>query len=295
MEIKLAKAPIAWTNDDLPQLGKDTPVETCLSEIRQAGFVGTELGGKFPKDKKQLKEILNKFDLELAGGWFSGFLLTNSLKKEIERLEKEIQRRSYVGCNIIVYCECSNTIQGNIDTPLSKKPILSKEQMKEYAQNFSRLTAYAKEKNVILAYHHHMGTIIQTEEEIDSFLFYASEDVGLTYDTGHIYFAGGNPLKVLKKHKDRILHVHFKDVRKKIRIEVIKNDKSFLNAVLDGVYTIPGDGIIDFKDIIEVLREIDYKGWIVVEAEQDPAKANPLECAISSYKYLNTILYKGKL
>jgi inosose dehydratase len=290
MEVKLAKAPIAWTNDDLPQLGGDTPVETCLSEIRVAGFVGTELGGKYPKDKKELKQLLNRFDLELAGGWFSGFLLENSVKKEIARLEEEIERRAYVGCNIIVYCECSNTIQGDQNKPLSQKPVLTDKQMKEYALRFSQLASYAKEKGVILGYHHHMGTIIQTPEEIDKFLEYSTNDVGLTYDTGHIYFGGGNPLDVIKKHKNRIFHVHFKDVREDVRLNVQKEDKSFLDAVLDGVYTVPGDGIIDFEPIVEVLKEIDYKGWIVVEAEQDPAKANPLEYAKKAHSYLSNLI-----
>lgn len=290
MEVKLATAPIAWTNDDLPQLGGDTPVETCLKEIRESGFIGTELGGKYPQDKKELKEILEKFDLELAGGWFSGFLLTNSVEQEIQRLESEIERRAYVGCNIIVYCECSNTIQGDQNKPLSQKPILSDDEMKEYAENFSKLAAYAKEKGVILAYHHHMGTIIQTRLEIDKFLAYSTKDVGLAYDTGHVYFGGGDPLEVIKKHKDRIFHVHFKDVREDVRMTVDKEDKSFLDAVLDGVYTVPGDGAIDFEPIIEVLKEIDYKGWIVVEAEQDPAIANPLEYAKKAHNYLSKLI-----
>ena len=290
MEIKLATAPIAWTNDDLPQLGGDTPLDVCLSEIRESGFIGTELGGKFPQDKEELKQVLLKHDLELAGGWFSGFLLTNSIDVEIKRLDKEIDRRLYVNCNIVVYCECSNTIQGNQEIALSKKPVLSKDEMKKFAQDYTKLFFHAKSRGVLLAYHHYMGTIIQNSDEIELFLSFCDDEVGLAYDTGHMYFAGANPLEEIKKHKNRIAHVHFKDVREDVRAAVIKNDESFLDAVLKGVYTVPGDGAIDFVPIVDVLREINYKGWIVVEAEQDPKIANPLEYAKIAHKYLTKII-----
>lgn len=290
MEIKLATAPIAWTNDDLPQLGGDTPLEVCLREIKESGFIGTELGGKFPQDKEELKQVLVKHDLELAGGWFSGFLLKNSIEEEIKRLDKEIDRRLHVNCNIIVYCECSNTIQGNQEISLSKKPVLNDEQMKKFATDYSKVFEHAKKRGVLLAYHHHMGTIIQNSDEIELFLKYADKEVSLAYDTGHMYFAGADPLEEIKKYKNRISHVHFKDVREDIKNDVIKNDYSFLDAVLAGVYTVPGDGVIDFESIVDVLREINYVGWIVVEAEQDPKIANPLEYAKKAYSYLTKII-----
>ena len=290
MEVKLAIAPIAWTNDDLPQLGGETSVEVCLKEIKEAGFVGTELGGKFPKDKETLKSLLAEYDIELAGGWFSGNLLEYSLEDEIKRLDKEIDKRLHVDCKVIVYCECSNTIQGDIDMSLSKKPVLSDEEMKEFAQNYSKLFFHAKRRGIVLAYHHHMGTIIQDSDEIERFLNYCDDEVGLAFDTGHFCFAGADALEEIKKYKNRILHVHFKDVREDVRERVLKNDDSFLRAVLDGVYTVPGDGMIDFMPIVDVLREIDYKGWIVVEAEQDPEICNPLEYAHKAYAYLNKII-----
>ena len=290
MEVKLATAPIAWTNDDLPQLGGDTPLDVCLKELRESGFIGTELGGKFPQDKEELKQVLLKYDLELAGGWFSGNLLVDSLEDEIKRLDKEIDKRLYVNCNIVVYCECSNTIQGNQEIALSKKPVLSKNEMKEFASDYTKLFFHAKQRGVVLAYHHHMGTIIQNSDEIDMFLSFCDDEVGLAYDSGHMYFAGANPLEEIKKHKNRISHVHFKDVREDVRALVIKNDESFLDSVLKGGYTVPGDGVIDFEPIIDVLREINYKGWIVVEAEQDPKIANPLEYAKKAYSYLSKII-----
>jgi len=290
MQVKLAKAPIAWSNDDLPQLGGDTPLETCLSEIRQAGYVGTEMGGKFPSDKVELKKVLEKFDLELAGSWFSGQLLSQSLEQELKDLAAFIDVKLYAGCKVVVYCECSNTIQAKQEIVLSKKPVLSEEEMKSYALKYNALFDLAKSKGAILSYHHHMGTIIQNPNEIDMFLKYTKDEVGLAFDTGHIYFAGGNPLEMITKHKNRISHVHFKDVRDEVKKEVLKKDTSFIDAVLAGVYTVPGDGIIDFAPIVDVLKEINYVGWIVVEAEQDPKLANPLEYATKAYAYINKIL-----
>ncbi|NQY93716.1 MAG: myo-inosose-2 dehydratase [Campylobacteraceae bacterium] len=290
MKVKLAKAPIAWSNDDLPQLGGDTPLETCLSEIRQAGYVGTEMGGKFPSDKVELKKVLNEFNLELAGAWFSGNLLIDSVEDEIKRLDTFIDDKLYAGCKTIVYCECSNTIQGKQDIPLSQKPVLNEDEMKTYAQNYNKLYDFAKQKGAVLSYHHHMGTIIQNTDEIDMFLKYTKDEVGLAFDTGHVYFAGGDPLVEIKKHKNRISHIHFKDVRENEKMDAINSDKSFIDAVLAGVYTVPGDGVIDFAPIVDVLKEIDYHGWIVVEAEQDPKIANPLEYATKAYSYITKII-----
>jgi len=290
MEVKLAIAPIAWSNDDLPQLGGNTSLETCLSETKQAGYVGTEMGGKFPQDKKELKKVLENFNLELAGSWFSGQLLSQSVEQELKDLDAFIDDKLYAGCKVVVYCECSNTIQAKQEIVLSKKPVLSEDEMKDYANKYNTLFDFAKSKGAILAYHHHMGTIIQSEDEIDMFLKYTKNEVTLAFDTGHMYFAGGNPLLMIKKHKNRISHVHFKDVREEVKKEVLKKDTSFIDAVLAGVYTVPGDGVIDFAPIVDVLKEINYVGWIVVEAEQDPKLANPLEYANKAYTYINKIL-----
>ncbi|NQY30476.1 MAG: myo-inosose-2 dehydratase [Flavobacteriaceae bacterium] len=290
MEVKLAIAPIAWSNDDLPQLGGNTPLETCLSQTREAGYVGTEMGGKFPQDKKELKKVLEDFDLELAGSWFSGNLLSQSVEQELKDLDVFIDNKLYAGCKVVVYCECSNTIQGKQEIALSKKPVLSEDEMKNYAKKYNTLYDFAKSKGAILTYHHHMGTIIQNENEIDMFLKYTKDEVGLSFDTGHIYFAGGNPLDMIKKHKNRISHVHLKDVREEVKKEVLKKDTSFIDAVLAGVYTVPGDGIIDFSPIVDVLKEINYEGWIVVEAEQDPELANPFVYAKKAFAYINKIL-----
>lgn len=290
--IKLGISPIGWSNDDLVELGGETSLETFLKDAKELGFDGVELGNKFPKDKKELQKVLKAYDLELAGGWFSGNLLINSIEKEKENLLKEIERRVFNNCSNIVYAECSNTIQTKA-IALSKKPKLSEDELKKYAQAYSTLHDFAKENGVILAYHHHMGTIIQTAEEVDLFLKYSSKEVGLTFDTGHFYFANANPLNELLKHKDRIYHIHFKDVRENIKQEALKKDSPFLEAVLNGIYTVPSDGVIDFVSIIKVLKQMDYKGWIIIEAEQDPKKANPYIYSKKALEFICNLLERG--
>lgn len=290
--IKLGISPIGWSNDDLVELGGETSLETFLKDAKELGFDGVELGNKFPKDKKELQKVLKAYDLELAGGWFSGNLLINSIEKEKENLLKEIERRVFNNCSNIVYAECSNTIQTKA-IALSKKPKLSEDELKKYAQAYSVLHDFAKENGVILAYHHHMGTIIQTAKEVDLFLKYSSKEVGLTFDTGHFYFANANPLNELLKHKDRIHHIHFKDVRENIKQEALKKDSPFLEAVLNGIYTVPSDGVIDFVSIVKVLKQMDYKGWIIIEAEQDPKKANPYIYSKKALEFICNLLERG--
>ncbi|MDE6958716.1 myo-inosose-2 dehydratase [Helicobacter apodemus] len=291
INVKLGIAPIAWSNDDLPELGGETPLTTFLRDAKEIGFDGVELGNKFPKDKKALKKILNDYELELVGGWFSGNLLTNSLAEEKRVLLQEIERRVYCNSHNIVYAECSNTIQGK-PLGLSHKPILKEDEIKQYAEKYSLLHEFAKNKGVILAYHHHIGTIFQTAKEVDLFLQYGSKDIGITFDTGHYYFAGEEPFRELKKHRDRIYHIHLKDVRDAVKKEMIKQDKSFLEAVLAGVYTVPGDGVINFTEIINFLKATQYEGWIVIEAEQDPKRADPYTYSKMAFNTISDLLKK---
>ncbi|MCX2682509.1 myo-inosose-2 dehydratase [Campylobacter sp. MIT 21-1685] len=287
--VKIAISPIAWSNDDLRELGGETSLQTFLDDAKNIGFDGVELGSKFPNDKKELKSILKDYNLELAGGWFSGNLLINSLEEEKENLLKEIERRVFNGCSNIVYAECSNTIQGKAIS-LSKKPILSNDEMKKYAEKYSILHDFVKQNGVTLAYHHHMGTIIQTAQEVDLFLRYCSKEVGLTFDTGHFYFAGAHPLYELQKHTERIYHIHLKDVRENIKRQCLQKDCNFLEAVLEGIFTTPGNGAIDFCSIIECLKENKYSGWIVIEAEQDPRKADPFEYSQAAFEFIQGLL-----
>jgi len=292
MSIAYSMAPIAWMNDDLPALGGRTCVDVYLDEIKQAGFYATELGGKFPQDKNELKALLDTYAVKLSSGWFAGNLLTNSLAEEIIALDLAIDKRLHVGCRFIVYAEYSNSIQGDINKPLSAKVVIAESEMKAYAKKYSALSKHARSRGVTVAYHHHMGTIIETECEIDTFLKYCDKDAKLLFDTGHCYFASIDPLSYMQRVFDRIALIHLKDVRDDVMHRVKADDSSFLQAVIAGVYTMPGDGSIDFDPIIKLMADKGYKGYVVIEAEQDPAIADPLTYAKNTKAYLDILFSK---
>ncbi len=287
-KVKLGIAPIAWTNDDMPDLGKENTFEQCVSEMALAGFTGSEVGGKYPADTNVLKKALDMRGIQICNQWFSSFLIS----KPFEETEKEFQKAtdflSAMGAEVIGVSEQSYSIQGNLSQPVWEgKYIMNEEEWKRLADGLNRLGEIAGEKGMTLTFHHHMGTVVQTEEEIDKFMEMTDPDkVFLLFDSGHLSFAGINPEKVLKKYIDRVKHVHLKDIRKKM-VEKSRAERwSFLKGVREGVFTVPGDGDVDFGPLFDILSDAGYKGWVVVEAEQDPAKANPLEYAIKARKYI---------
>lgn len=279
LKAKLGIAPIAWSNDDLPQLGGETTLATCLIESRLAGFQGVETGGKFPKTSEALKPLLREFQLDLVSGWYSGTLLDNSVEDEIKKSLPQMKLFRDCGAACLVYGETAGTIQNRQDVPLAQRRRLTDEQIREYGEKLSRFAEFCTDYGVPLAFHHHIGTAIEDEHDIDRLMAATSKNVGLLFDSGHLVFAGVDPLQILKKHGARINHVHTKDVRKEVLSSLDWNKDSFLDAVLKGVYTVPGDGMIDFDEITRTLAKLGYQGWFVVEAEQDPAKAPPLEYA----------------
>jgi inosose dehydratase len=279
LKAKLGIAPIAWSNDDLPQLGGETPLATCLDESRLAGFQGVETGGKFPRTSDALKPLLREFQLDLVSGWYSGTLLDNSVEDEIKKSLPQMQLFRECGAACLVYGETAGTIQNRQDVPLAQRRRLTDEQISAYGEKLSRFAEFCTDYGVPLAFHHHMGTAIEDEHDIDRLMAATTQDVGLLFDSGHLVFAGVDPLQVLKKHGARINHVHTKDVREEVLCSLDRNKDSFLDAVLKGVYTVPGDGMIDFDELTRALANLGYQGWFVVEAEQDPAKAPPLEYA----------------
>lgn len=286
--VKLGIAPIAWTNDDMPELGADNTFEQCVSEMALAGFVGTEIGNKYPKDPKILKKALDLRGLMVCNAWFSSYLTTKPLKETIDAFIKHSDFLYEVGAGVIGASEQGHSIQGKMDTPIfNAKPHFTDEEWKKLADGLNELGRLAKEKDMVLTYHHHMGTGVQTFEEIDRLMDMTDPDyVYLLFDTGHLTFAGEDPEAVLKKYVNRIKHVHLKDIRKEVLEQVKQEDWSFLKAVKEGVFTVPGDGVIDFDPLFKILAENDYRGWFVVEAEQDPAKANPLEYAIKARNFI---------
>lgn len=275
MELKFGMSPISWTNDDLPELGGDTSLETCLSETKLAGYSGTELGGKFPREEHELRRVLQQHELQLVSGWYSGRLMENDVKTEIEQIKPQLDLFAAVGAPVIVYGETYNTVQNQRTVPLNKKPTLEISLFEAYGARLTELAIFCAEQGVELSFHHHMGTGVETETELDLVMDHTGNELGLLVDTGHLVFAGGDLQRVIERYGHRINHVHAKDIREDVLAKVNRANHSFLDCVLDGVFTVPGDGMIDYFSVMKSLAKHNYSGWVVVEAEQDPKKADP--------------------
>ncbi len=279
MAVRIGINPLTWTNDDMPALGGDTPLEVCLAEARQAGYEGIELGHKFPRRTDELRPILERHGLALVSGWYSAGLLSRPLADEIEAVADHLALMVGMGCGVMVLCETTGAVHGRREVPLSRRPRLDDDLWPAFGEALTGLAEHLLGSGVRMAYHHHMGTVVETEDEIDRLMACTGEAVGLLLDTGHLSYAGGDPLAVVYRHGARIVHVHCKDVRADVLADARTRDLSFLDAVLAGVFTVPGDGCIDYVVLAGALAEIGYEGWLVVEAEQDPAIAHPLTYA----------------
>jgi inosose dehydratase len=286
MSVKIGINPITWTNDDDPALGGDTPLETCLAETKQAGYQGTELGGKFPRQSSVLGPILDGYGLELVSGWYDGRILEKEIGEEFDAILPHLTLLRDLGAKYVVYADTSRGRHGSIFDPISQRPVLSADEWHGYGRKITELAERMAEFGVRLAFHHHMGTIVETDSEIGELMARTGEAVGLLYDTGHCTFSGGDPKALLEKHIGRIVHVHCKDVRPEILAKARATDMSFMGAVMDGIFTVPGDGAVDYATLLGILAEHGYQGWLVVEAEQDPAKAHPLTYATMGYRNL---------
>ncbi|CAN7409569.1 myo-inosose-2 dehydratase [Trinickia sp. LjRoot230] len=289
-EVRIGINPLSWMNDDLPSLGGETPLEVALTEGRQIGYQGFELGNKFPREPQALKALLAQYDLALVSGWYSGRLAERSAEEEIEAVGPHLELLARNGATAMVYGEVAGTIQG-APLPLFQRPrFFSDAQWDAYAERLDRFARYTLSKGVRVAYHHHMGAYVETPTDVDELMRRTSEAVGLLLDTGHITFAGGDPLALIDQYASRICHVHCKDVRPAI-IKLARNgDWSFLEAVINGAFTVPGDGAVDFAAVIDKLKRVGYRGWLVVEAEQDPAVAPSFEYAQKGYRTLRTLV-----
>lgn len=290
MRAKLGIAPIAWSNDDLPELGGDTLFETCLHESKAAGFIGVETGGKFPKTASALRPVLSAHGLSLASGWYSGTLLDTDLEAEKDQVGPQLALFQELGAACLVYGETAGTIQNIRTAALNTRRRLDDGQIRDYGTRLTAFAEYCADQGVPLAFHHHMGTAIETERDLDLLMANTGDAVRLLYDTGHLVFAGGDPLAVVDRHGDRIVHVHAKDVRQEIVAGLDRDRESFLDAVLKGAFTVPGDGALDFPAIVQRLADSEYQGWFIVEAEQDPATAPPYEYACIGHRALTAAL-----
>jgi inosose dehydratase len=288
-EIHLGVSPLSWTNDVLAELGGDIPLETCLQDAAEIGYAGVELGRKFPRDGEKLSSILSDYRLRLIGGWHSGFLTERSVEEEWEAAADHCRLLKECGGRVLVYGECG-MMAGTApwDEPLSKRPSLKQVELSAYADKLGEFATRLKEAGIELAYHYHLKMLVESAEDIDAFC--EATEVGLLLDTGHAYAAGADYSEILEKFGSRVVHIHLKDVRRDILERARKNDWSFNSAVREGMFTVPGDGDIDFSAIGEFIRSSGYRGWVVVEAEQDPAKAAPRLYTERAYQFVRKLL-----
>ena len=286
----LGIAPIGWCNDDMPELGAENTFKQTISEMALAGFTGCEIGNKYPSDPVELKKQLDLRGMRIASRWFSSFLLTKPYEEVEADFIRELDFLAAVGANRINVSEQSYSIQGKVDVPIltgGHKYVMNDAEWDRFCDGLNKLGRVARGRGFKLCFHHHMGTVVQTSEETDRMMANTDPDcVFLCYDTGHFTFAGEDPLSMLKKYVDRVGHVHLKDMRLRVVEEARKNNWSFLTAVRNGAFTVPGDGDVDFDPVFKVLSDAGYQGWLLVEAEQDPAKADPLEYAIKGRTYI---------
>ncbi len=297
MAVKIGISLIAWQNDDLPELTKDFTTEGAMQDAAKIGYSGVERGRRMPSDTEGLRAYLDRYGVSLCGGWCSGAMMVNDIETEKEAIRQQVEQFAALNAPCIVYAECSNTIQGAQDTPVSRRPKLTRDEVMAYGAKLSEVAKWARDKGTGLSYHHHMGALVQDAEDIDWLMEGSTDDLTLLYDTGHLHFAGADPVAVLDKWGHRVHHVHFKDVRQPVLDWVHAEDKSFLDGVAAGVYSVPGDpeGCIDFQAITDKLRAMDYNGWIVVEAEQDPSKAPPYEYSKIGFDHITEICGRSGL
>ena len=286
MSIRFGVSPIAWINDDLPALGGDTPLESVLTDAGELGFAGIELGGKFPREPAVLGAMLKKHHLDLVGGWYSASLLTRSAEAEIQALQPHFKLLKALGSGVFVLAETSNAIHGNQSCPLSATPRLADSEWNEFGRKLTQVADYLAGAGLRMAYHHHLGTVVESQHDVEHFLKSTGSSVGLTVDTGHAALGGVDTLALIHENPERVVHVHCKDIRRGVYERLRSGDGSFLSGVLQGMFTVPGDGSLDFGAVMQVFAQVRYSGWIIVEAEQDPALADPRVYAALGLKTL---------
>lgn len=293
MTVRLGVNPIGWSNDDLRSLGGDISLETCLQEARAAGYAGIELGHKFPQDPAALNAVLQAHDLTLASGWHSTGVLADDMADEALRLDRHADLLAAAGADVVILAETTGAVHGDRASPLACRPRLDRHDMGRLAERLTVLAQRMADRGMQTAYHHHMGTVVESAEEIDALLDAAGPELGLLLDAGHATFAGADPTALAKDYGERITHVHCKDIRGE-RLASARAG-SFLDGVIDGVFTVPGDGMVDFPSMLKILAYVGYSGWLVVEAEQDPKKADPATYAALGHRNLSRMATEAGL
>ena len=290
LDVRIGINPISWSNDDLPSLGGETPLAIALAEGRQIGYEGFELGNKFPRESNALRGVLAAHDLALVSGWYSGRLAHRTVEEEIVAVGPHLELLADNGAKVMVYGEVADSIQG-APQPLYKRPrFFTEAQWDAYAERLTRFARHTLAHGVRVAYHHHMGAYVETPADVDALMARAGDEVGLLFDSGHMTFAGGDATAMLARHVKRVCHVHCKDVRPDVVRLARNRNWSFLESVINGAFTVPGDGAIDFAALLAILHEHGYAGWLVVEAEQDPVVAPSYAYADKGFRHLRGLV-----
>ena len=289
--IRFGTNPIAWANDDDQTLGAHIPTEQILSEAHDIGFDGIENGHRWPDEPEALKQLLGSHGLAFVSGWYCLNLLERSVEDEKKAIQPHLDKLKHNGCEVCIVCETSNSIQGSDSVGLNDKPVLPDDQWATFGAQVEEIGKYCADQGIKMVYHFHMGTIVQTPAEIDKLMTSTGQNTYMLFDTGHCYFGGGNPAAVLEKYIDRVAHFHAKNVRPDVMNDVFSNNRTFMDGVRAGVFTVPGDmdGGVDFGPCLKLLAQAKYSGWIVIEAEQDPVARNPFEYQSLGLKTLKTL------
>ncbi|MCO6385367.1 myo-inosose-2 dehydratase [Oceanicola sp. 502str15] len=297
MSVKIGISLIAWQNDDLPELTAAYTTEGAMEDAGRIGYAGVERGRRMPADTEGLRAYLDRYGVALCGGWYSGSLLVNGVEDEKALIAGQVEQFAALGAPCVVYGECSNTVQGAADVPVSRRPKLGRDEITAFAKRLTELAKWSMDQGVPISFHHHMGSVIEDAEDIDWLMEGSGPELTLLYDTGHLHFAAADVMGVLDKWAHRVHHVHYKDVRQPVLDRIRSADGSFLDAVAAGAFTVPGDpeGCIDFQAVTDKLKAMDYAGWIVVEAEQDPAMAPPYDYAKMGYEHIVEICGRSGL
>ena len=290
LKAKLGISPICWWNDDLAELSDDVSLDECLRQASLAGYTGMETGRRFPMSMAELGPVLDKHHMSVCGGWFSGTVLSGDLEENKARIRAQMDLFIAARAPCIVYGEVARSIQGDRSKPLAQKVKLDDAQMKTYARAMTTFGEWCADQGMPLAYHHHMAAVVETEPELNAFMSHSGPGIPLLFDAGHMAMAGGDVLRVIDTHHARITHVHTKDVRLDVIADLDRTRESFLDAVMKGAFTVPGDGALDFEAIVKRCAHHGYEGWFVVEAEQDPKKAPPLKWSTKGNQELHRVM-----
>ena len=296
--IRFGTNPIAWANDDDQSLGAHIPTDQILREAAAIGFDGIENGHRWPDDPEALRQLLGGHGLAFISGWYSLNLLTQPVAAEKAAIQRHLDKLKHNGSAVCIVCETSNSIQGR-DVALSQSPVLTAAAMRDFGAKVEELAEFTAAQGITLVYHHHMGTVVETPEEIDAFMAATGPATKLLFDAGHCYFGGqgADPAPVLRRYADRVAHFHAKNVRPEVMAKVRDRGMSFMDGVRAGVFTVPGDpeGGVDFAPLLRILKDSGYGGWIVIEAEQDPEERDPVHYQSLGLRTLKTLAARAGL